>query len=60
MGHIILGVVDTKGVTFGGVTVELKEKRHVLQKHEYEAAAGEVEPFIRRAMEFKHSEDTLL
>ena len=58
--QLILGVVDTKNVDFGGEVITLKEKRHVLREDEYKRAAEEMMPFIRAALDFRPPEHGLI
>lgn len=58
--QLILGVVDTKKVEFGGDVITLNQKRHVLREDEFDAAMQEMLPFIRAALEFRPPEHGLL
>jgi hypothetical protein len=58
--QLILGVVDTKNVDFGGDVITLNQKRHVLREDEYDVAMQEMLPFIRSALEFRPPEHGLL
>jgi len=58
--QLILGVVDTKDVDFGGDIIRLNQKRHVLKEEEYDSAMAEMLPFIRAALEFCPPENGLL
>ena len=57
--QLILGVVDTKNVDFGGDVITLNQKRHVLQEDEFAGAMDEMFPFIRAALEFRPPETGL-
>ena len=54
--QLILGVVDTKDVDFGGDVITLNQKRHVLLEDEYPLASEEVMPFVRSALDFRPPE----
>lgn len=58
--QLILGVVDTKDVDFGGDVITLNEKRHVLREEEFKPAMEELLPFIRSSLEFRPPEPSLL
>jgi len=58
--QLILGVVDTKNVDFGGDVITLNQKRHVLQEDEFGTAMEEMLPFIRSALEFRPPEHDLI
>jgi hypothetical protein len=58
--QLILGVVDTKDVDFGGEVIILTEKRHVLREDEYKSATEEMMPFIRAALDFRPPEHGLI
>lgn len=58
--QLILGVVDTKNVDFGGDVIILKDKRHVLREDEYKRASEEMLPFIRAALDFRPPEHGLI
>ena len=50
--QLILGIVDDKGVDFGGAVVKLNDKRRVLREDEFDGAYEEISPFVRAALEF--------
>ena len=58
--QLILGVVDTKNVDFGGDVITLNQKRHVLREDEYNKATEEMMPFIRAALDFRPPEHGLI
>ena len=58
--QLILGVVDTKNVDFGGAVITLNQKRHVLREDEFDPAMEEALPFIRAALDFRPPEHGLL
>lgn len=58
--QLIVGVVDLKGVDFGGDVVRLNDERHVLREEEYPDAYAEITPFIRAALEFRPPQHSLL
>lgn len=58
--QLILSVVDTKNVDFGGEVITLKEKRHVLREDEYEKAKDELMPFIRAAVNLRSPQHGLI
>lgn len=58
--QLILGVVDTKNVDFGGEVITLTDKRHVLREDEYNRATEEMMPFIRAALDFRPPEHGLI
>jgi CII-binding regulator of phage lambda lysogenization HflD len=50
--QLILGIVDDKGVNFGGTVIRLGDKRRVLRDDEFEDAYAEVFPFVKASLEF--------
>lgn len=51
--QLILGIVDDKGVDFGGAIIRLGDKRRVLRDEEFEEAYEEISPFVKASLEFK-------
>jgi hypothetical protein len=58
--QLIVGVVDTKNINFGGDVIVLNQKRHVLKEDEFDKAKEEMFPFIREALDFRPPEHGLL
>lgn len=58
--QLILDVVDTKGVDFGGFVISLDQKRHLLREDQFDPAMEETLPFIRAALDFRRPEHGLL
>jgi hypothetical protein len=50
--QLILGIVDDKGVDFGGAVIRLSDKRSMLREEEFDAAYQEMSPFIKASLEF--------
>jgi len=50
--QLILGIVDDKGIDFGGTVVRLGDKRRVLREDEYEEAYEELSPFVKASLEY--------
>jgi hypothetical protein len=50
--QVILGIVDDKGVDFGGTVIRLNDKRSVLREEEFDAAYQEISPFVKASLEF--------
>lgn len=48
--QLVLSVVDSKGVDFGGDHIVLSEPRSVLTEDEYDSAYEEMRPFVERAL----------
>ena len=44
--QLILGLTDTMGTSFGGKTIQLKEKRQLLSKREYSDVFSEIKPLL--------------
>jgi hypothetical protein len=58
--QLILGVVDTKSIDFGGEVITLDQKRHVLKEDQYDTAMEEMLPFIRAALDFRPPQHGLI
>ncbi len=50
--QLILGIVDDKGVDFGGTVIRLNDKRRVLREEEFEEAYSEISQFVKASLEF--------
>jgi hypothetical protein len=50
--QLILGIVDDKGIDFGGTVIRLTDKRRVLREEEYNDAYEELSPFVKASLEF--------
>jgi hypothetical protein len=50
--QLILGIVDDKGVDFGGAVVKLHDKRRVLREEEFDEGYEEISPFVKASLEF--------
>ncbi len=53
--QLILGIVDDKGVDFGGDVIRLTDKHSVLREDEFEDAYAEIAPYVRASLEFELS-----
>jgi hypothetical protein len=51
--QLILGVVDSKGIDFGGKVIELKVKRSLLKEEEYEDVYGYIAPLLHKSLAFR-------
>lgn len=50
--QLILGIVDDKGVDFGGTVIRLGNKRRVLREEEFDEAYEEISPFVQASIQF--------
>ena len=48
--QLILGLVDTAGIEFGGTTIEFKNKYAVLSKDQYGCVMNEMRPLIHASL----------
>jgi len=48
--QLVLGLVDTAGVDFGGKTIGLNRKYSLLDENEFESVASEVQPYVDLAL----------
>jgi len=50
--QLILGIVDDKGVDFGGTVIRLGDRRRVLREEEFDESYEELSPFVKASLEF--------